>query len=431
MGEDIKKQKKKPVTSSQKKYYKKNNNSKYNSKNKKAYNNKKTNVKEDKKIIERQLDIDLNGYVDNHDGLVKEIKNVIELENALDEDNGYLSSFYDPLDGEELITDTFKRKKIWDRFKIDNNVFNKIYDNRNLILTIICLLMFIAFIILLILYNIMSSKLESNNNDELNESYNKCLSMTLEEDEYPSELEDKINDLTKYLDDNYKVSVLYEDINKGYKYLYKDDLSYSTGSLINTLDVLYLYDKEIDLNDTIKYTKKYKDSNSPYLKDVSYGTEISLKDLVKYAIIYSDNSAHKMLMNYIGKDKLKEYGESLGATNVLSKSNEYGNVDVNDVLSYLKKLNELISVNDELKEIYMEANDNSLSDLDTVLSYSIYSNYNHRMGIVYDENPYIIIILTSDINTDEIKDISNKVNELHKEFYKAREDVCKTGIYGK
>lgn len=431
MGEDIKKQKKKPVTSSQKKYYKKNNNSKYNSKNKKAYNNKKTNVKEDKKIIERQLDIDLNGYVDNHDGLVKEIKNVIELENALDEDNGYLSSFYDPLDGEELITDTFKRKKIWDRFKIDNNVFNKIYDNRNLILTIICLLMFIAFIILLILYNIMSSKLESNNNDELNESYNKCLSMTLEEDEYPSELEDKINDLTKYLDDNYKVSVLYEDINKGYKYLYKDDLSYSTGSLINTLDVLYLYDKKIDLNDTIKYTKKYKDSNSPYLKDVSYGTEISLKDLVKYAIIYSDNSAHKMLMNYIGKDKLKEYGESLGATNVLSKSNEYGNVDVNDVLSYLKKLNELISVNDELKEIYMEANDNSLSDLDTVLSYSIYSNYNHRMGIVYDENPYIIIILTSDINTDEIKDISNKVNELHKEFYKAREDVCKTGIYGK
>lgn len=431
MGEDIKKQKKKPVTSSQKKYYKKNNNSKYNSKNKKAYNNKKTNVKEDKKIIERQLDIDLNGYVDNHDGLVKEIKNVIELENALDEDNGYLSSFYDPLDGEELITDTFKRKKIWDRFKFDNNVFNKIYDNRNLILTIICLLMFIAFIILLILYNIMSSKLESNNNDERNESYNKCLSMTLEEDEYPSELEDKINDLTKYLDDNYKVSVLYEDINKGYKYLYKDDLSYSTGSLINTLDVLYLYDKKIDLNDTIKYTKKYKDSNSPYLKDVSYGTEISLKDLVKYAIIYSDNSAHKMLMNYIGKDKLKEYGESLGATNVLSKSNEYGNVDVNDVLSYLKKLNELISVNDELKEIYMEANDNSLSDLDTVLSYSIYSNYNHRMGIVYDENPYIIIILTSDIKTDEIKDISNKVNELHKEFYKAREDVCKTSIYGK
>ncbi len=430
MGEDIKKQKKKPVTSSQKKYYKKNNNSKYNSKKKKAYNNKKTNVKEDKKIIERQLDIDLNGYVDNHDGLVKEIKNVIELENALDEDNGYLSSFYDPLDGEELITDTFKRKKIWDRFKFDNNVFNKIYDNRNLILTIICLLMFIAFIILLILYNIMSSKLESNNNDERNESYNKCLSMTLEEDEYPSELEDKINDLTKYLDDNYKVSVLYEDINKGYKYLYKDDLSYSTGSLINTLDVLYLYDKKIDLNDTIKYTKKYKDSNSTYLKDVSYGTEISLKDLVKYAIIYSDNSAHKMLMNYIGKDKLKEYGESLGATNVLSKSNEYGNVDVNDVLSYLKKLNELISVNDELKEIYMEANDNSLSDLDTVLSYSIYSNYNHRMGIVYDENPYIIIILTSDIKTDEIKDISNKVNELHKEFYKAREDVCKTGIYG-
>ena len=430
MGEDIKKQKKKPVTSSQKKYYKKNNNSKYNSKKKKAYNNKKTNVKEDKKIIERQLDIDLNGYVDNHDGLVKEIKNVIELENALDEDNGYLSSFYDPLDGEELITDTFKRKKIWDRFKFDNNVFNKIYDTRNLILTIICLLMFIAFIILLILYNIMSSKLESNNNDERNESYNKCLSMTLEEDEYPSELEDKINDLTKYLDDNYKVSVLYEDINKGYKYLYKDDLSYSTGSLINTLDVLYLYDKKIDLNDTIKYTKKYKDSNSTYLKDVSYGTEISLKDLVKYAIIYSDNSAHKMLMNYIGKDKLKEYGESLGATNVLSKSNEYGNVDVNDVLSYLKKLNELISVNDELKEIYMEANDNSLSDLDTVLSYSIYSNYNHRMGIVYDENPYIIIILTSDIKTDEIKDISNKVNELHKEFYKAREDVCKTGIYG-
>ena len=68
------------------------------------------------------------------------------------------------------------------------------------------------------------------------------------------------------------------------------------------------------MDDTLTYTKKYRMGASAYMKEISYGTNVSLRDLVKYSITASDNTAHKMIVDYIGVSTLKEYGKSLGAT---------------------------------------------------------------------------------------------------------------------
>ena len=61
------------------------------------------------------------------------------------------------------------------------------------------------------------------------------------------------------------------------------------------------------------------------MKKKKYGTKVSLREFVKYSVIYSDNSAHQKLISYIGRNKLKEFGKSIGAKNTLNGGDNFGN----------------------------------------------------------------------------------------------------------
>ena len=127
---------------------------------KKTTQNKKVNSKttNDDLIITRQLDINLSDYQDNQDKLVQELKTMLEHENAVDEETEYLQSFYDPLEGEELITDTFKKKSWLQKiFKHNNseknmNIIERVRNDKSIILVAICVMMVILLIILLSFY---------------------------------------------------------------------------------------------------------------------------------------------------------------------------------------------------------------------------------------------------------------------------------------
>ena len=84
----------------------------------------------------------------------------------------------------------------------------------------------------------------------------------------------------------YDVSVGYYNLVTGRQYLYQADKKYYGASLIKTLDSIYLYDKGM-VDDNLKY-------------------------YIDRAISVSDNNAHLYLVNYIGKDNLKNYGIALG-----------------------------------------------------------------------------------------------------------------------
>ena len=65
--------------------------------------------------------------------------------------------------------------------------------------------------------------------------------------------------------------------------------------------------------------------------------------------------------------------------------------------------------------------------------YGSYATYYHDIGIVYDDKPYVIAILTTEYKGDyeaKIKDIASKVYELHELYYSNREEICKVEIYG-
>ncbi len=203
--------------------------------------------------------------------------------------------------------------------------------------------------------------------------------------------------LNNYLK-NYNVSVLYYNINNQYTYKYKENQIYYGASLIKVLDALYVYEN-LELTEEIK-------------------------KLVRLAIKRSDNLAHQKLVQIIGFDNLKHYGQLLGATKVLTNGSTdiYGLATVNDEFIYLKYLYNYLIQNDnsrtkELKSFFINSYYNYLSfdDCPVILhKYGYYGSFYHDMGIVLAREPYIIIVLTKESpNFSLVTDISQKIYEFH------------------
>lgn len=208
------------------------------------------------------------------------------------------------------------------------------------------------------------------------------------------------NELTAYIEEKgYKVSVGYKNVNTGYTYSYNSSRWYYGASLIKVLDALYVYEK-MNLND-------------------------ELRTLVKNAISISSNSAHQKLVNKIGFNNLKNYGVSLGANNTLKGSDNFGYTTVDDqmvVLSYLYDFVNSNELGNELKQYFINDYFNYLLFPDSPVimhKYGYYGSYFHNIGIVLDDEPYFIVILSLEGNNDFasiIQDLSKKVYELHRGY---------------
>lgn len=273
--------------------------------------------------------------------------------------------------------------------------------------------------------------------------YNECLVRTMTDADLTEDIIVAIDNFKTYLKDNYSVSVSYEDLTYGYTFSYNQDKVYYAASTIKALAALYIYqnasDGKINLDDTMVYSSKYKVSYSTGMKKHEIGSKISLRTLVKYSVIYSDNSAHQMLISYIGRSKLKEFGNSLGAKNTLLGGDNFGNTSSNDGLIYMKAVNEYIENNGELgkelKSYFVDSEQKELvvNNLVVANKYGLYKKYYHNMGIVYDESPYVVAIMTLEGNRDEeaiVKEISEKIYELHNLYKTNRVNVCQIEVYG-
>ena len=269
--------------------------------------------------------------------------------------------------------------------------------------------------------------------------YKACLAKPFTEEELTENLQNKKSELDSYIYNNYRASVRYEDLNTGFSYSYKPDEVYYAASTIKLLDGLYIYTKaqagELSLDETVTYKSSDNLGASKGMKNHAIGEEISLRTLVKYAIIYSDNSAHQMLVKYIGFSNLKAFGNSLGAKNTLVGGDNFGNIDVNDAIIYLKNTYDFIrkypDLGNELKSFMLEAEENALKydglNAEVAHKYGEYDSYFHDIGIVYDENPYVVAVLTTHGKGNFISvvsDISKHINDLHQEFINERKANC-------
>lgn len=291
--------------------------------------------------------------------------------------------------------------------------------------------------------NKQDEKKEQVKKQKQDEEYNNCLNQKFVDEEKTSKIIDAEQALTDYLK-NYNLSVKFVDINTNYSYSYNEKKVYYAASTIKMLDALYIYENaangNLDLNTTKKYTKNFKVLYSSGLEKHKIGDMISLRDLVKYAITVSDNSAHQMLVDFIGFNKLKNYGIELGAKNTLIGGDNFGQIDVNDSIIYLTNLYNFIEedsdLSKELKSYFIQSDENYLKDteknIEAATKYGEYGNTFHNNGIVYTKNPYLISILTNlgvKKGSNIIKNINNKVQELQNVVNENHLEYCQQKIY--
>lgn len=284
------------------------------------------------------------------------------------------------------------------------------------------------------------SELKANEEEKQKELvYNQCINQNYSEEELTETLLAFMKDIDSYIDTNhFSVSVYYEDINTGFHYEYNANKVYYGCSLIKLVDALYLIEKamndEINLDEvTVVYESKYKMDFSLGMEKHIIGEEVSLRDLITYAISLSDNSAHLMLIDYIGFENLKAYGQSLGAKVILTGGDLFGNQTVLDTNVYLKKAYQIISENSEygtfLKNL-MDNNERNAFNTEEVKIYHKYGSYGlnfHDIGLSLEEHPYTISIFTLHEGSnylEVIQGIHSKIRLLHKEFYENRKNHC-------
>lgn len=275
--------------------------------------------------------------------------------------------------------------------------------------------------------------------------YDDCIKNTIyEEGSEPEDLAQDLEDLTAYLKRNYDITVYYEDIATGFHYAYNTKKDYYAASTIKILDAIYIYQKaiagEIDLDETITYRSEYLRTPSLEMKKHSLGEKITLRDLVKYAITVSDNTAHAMLLEYIGVSNLKSFGNSLGATKTLIGGDEFGYINSDDAFIYLQALNETINSDSKLgKELqsYFISSDLNYLDIEenNILAGAKYGEYDyffHNIGIVYDEYPYYLVILSAEGYRDVktiFRDVNSEVYAIHTKYHTSIEDACYKQVY--
>lgn len=263
--------------------------------------------------------------------------------------------------------------------------------------------------------------------------YDSCINELVDNDE----INMKKDELKNYIINKYpNTSIKYYDIKTKMDFVYNENEIYYGASLIKALTALYIYDMALKdptiLDDVMIYKSNYIKAYSLEMEKIKIGEEVKIRDLLKYSISVSDNSAHFMLVDYIGFNTLKEYGNSIGNKNTLIGSDIYGNIDLNDAFNYMFLLYDYLAkkeLNIELIEPFNNDYFNYLKidNIEVFHKYGYHNIYFHDIGIVLDKNPYIIVVLTRYGLLDKesiVKDISQKIREFH-DFYKDKiEKTC-------
>lgn len=314
----------------------------------------------------------------------------------------------------------------------------KLKKNIKIYLFLIIVLLFILFLLFsgkgAKTYILNKSNMEREKKEaQRREIYNKCITEKLPEESFSDDLISKKEAIVKTAK-NGGANYYYEDLKNGYTIFYDKDEAMYGASLIKLVTALYILDNDIDLNKELVYKAKFKSSSSLGMENHKIGEKIPLKKVLEYSISVSDNTAHHMIIDFIGKSNLKKYANSIGAKHIFTGlSDDYGNQSVGDTSIYLKKMYELINEKDSAKfmlDAMYNKRRNALSTdtFQIAHKYGSYNAYFHDIGIFFGEHDYSISVMTTKGVTNGTKFINNLsvlTNEFNNSYYDELDKYCK------
>lgn len=242
-----------------------------------------------------------------------------------------------------------------------------------------------------------------------------------------------------YLDETFKgnkVAFYYKDITNNYSFWYNNSVCFYSASAIKILACLMILqralNKQIDLNKQIFITANDLRPGTGIIKDQKEDTYYSLEKLVELSIVESDNTAYLKLVEILGKDNIKKYGNSLGAeyTMVGKETDSFGIVNANDMLIYWEAVKKFIDENNIYSNKFKEwlstptiklIKDKSINNLNYVRKYGSWEIAYHEAGYIEDKKPYYLIVLTQlnkyGYKEQFINDTAKRILQLHHKIY--------------
>lgn len=268
----------------------------------------------------------------------------------------------------------------------------------------------------------------------------KCYQGSINIDEASSDIQDYIKKLDSlYKKSNNYFSFLYQDLYSGFTVSYNEDAPIFTASTIKAPAMIYLYESasrgEVNLDEALTYTSKHYSGGTGVLQQKSINTRYSIEELIGYTIHDSDNIAYRMLMDRFSRESMYAFWNSKGTKYIFSNNSIWGFTSAKDASIYMKELYKFYNDNKEYGTRLMEHFKNASWKLVTDKN----GNFNtankggwsgtaiHDVAIVFDRNPYILVIMSNlgEDNYNYLFQNTNKlVGSLHEAYWKYKEQVC-------
>lgn len=245
-------------------------------------------------------------------------------------------------------------------------------------------------------------------------------------------LKKRIYSLNKFLlKQEEKVAYAYKNLETNEEFSFNLDVCFYSASTIKFLVCLYIYEQAENnpklLDVKIKLDLEDFKEGSGVLNKNKTIVEYTIKELVYYTLKESDNTAYIKLVNFVTPLKLKEYGIKIGAKHTLEGKDLFGITSAYDMKIYLTYLYNYFKLNTplsyEFKQImlnpsYKIINSKSINNNSFARKYGSFGIAFHEVGIVYDEKPYILIVLTQknklNKKTKYVNKVAKRINNIHK-----------------
>lgn len=246
-----------------------------------------------------------------------------------------------------------------------------------------------------------------------------------------------IKDLNKdFLEETYKgnkVSYYYKNIKTGDVIAYNTDICFYAASAIKILVCLMFFKKaldgEINLDEEIMITMDDLKQDTGVIKYQKEDTKYSILELIRLTIVESDNTAYLKLVDIVGKEKLREFGNSLGATHTMEgkETDSFGLINCKDMIIYWEAVKRFIDNNKYYGSLFKEylvnpsyeiIESESIGGKCFVKKYGSWEVAYHEAGYIDDE--YYLIILTQlnkmDYKKHFVNNAANKIMNIHEKL---------------
>lgn len=233
---------------------------------------------------------------------------------------------------------------------------------------------------------------------------------------------------------SYNKSFVLYDMNSGAALSYNDSMYYPVASTVKApfvMTCLKAIDRgEHSLNEKMTYTSKFYSGGCGTIRYSSYGTVYDLRSIITTTIVNSDNSGYHMLQSHFGYDDYNSFLKALGNKVTINGYVKWGQTSPMDSLrnwAEIYNYTESGTPNgDFLKELLTSTTDScirsALGKRHTVANKMgwMYGTCCHDHAIVYDEEPYILIIMTDGNayakNQRFVSDLALMLDDIHEQM---------------